>query len=312
MRPVEVPGAGANQAARALAPSVALAADAFLQEIRLDRLDPEGSISPSSRRLCAGLGVLARAAGGDARHGLAGAMLSLLTKLDDQVIDGLPFHAGLSRPEAHGKTRRYLAPTLASIRSGAPANDEERCMFAARLGRLLRSLGDCTHVLDTIARGWEVQAVAVSTLTRHASEVTLDEVAAVTRAISGVWLLMIAEVGTIGARPFSSEERDAFLLWGDAIQKADALNDLTKDIADGHWATFPLRLLYERSPAAYHAARAGGDVDALLDAHHVPAACFDPSTVRRAEAAHASLGDVPVLLRWIHDHLMARYRARHA
>lgn len=293
-----------------LSPEVATAADAFLSEIRLDRLDPEGSISPSSRRLCAGLGVLSQAAGGGPDHGLAGAMLSLLTKLDDQVIDARGFHSGLTRKEARDRTRRYLAPTLDSIRAGSPANDEERCIFAARLGRLLRSLGECTHVIETIARGWEVQAVAVSTLTRHASEVTLDEVAAVTRDISGVWLMMIAEIGTIGGRRFTSEEKDAFLLWGEAIQKADALNDLSKDIADGHWATYPLRLLFERSPDAYAEARAGGDVDALLAAHGVDEACGDASGLRRASEAHASLGDVPFLLRWIHEHLAARWRAR--
>jgi hypothetical protein len=294
-----------------LSPSIAAAADAFLSEIRLDRLDPGGSISPSSRQLCAGLGVLSQAAvGGGADVGMAGAMLSLLTKLDDQVIDARAFHEGLTREAAREKTRRYLAPTLASIRSGAPADDEERCVFAARLGRKLRSLGDCSQLIDTIARGWEVQATAVSTLTRHASEVTLEEVEAVTRDISGVWLLMIAEIGTIGARRFTEGERAAFLLWGDAIQKADALNDLPKDIADGHWSTYPLRLLYERAPEAYEAARGGADVDALLERHGIAAACFDASIVERAAAAHVALGELPLLLRWIHEHLTARWRAR--
>jgi hypothetical protein len=300
-----------------LSPEVAAAADKLLAKIPVDQLDPTGSITPSSRRLCAGLGVLSQAAyralGGGEREaeiGLAGAMLSLLTKLDDQVIDALEFHSGLTRDAAREKTRAYLAPTLASIRSGQAANHEERCVFAARLGRALRALGPCSHVVETIARGWQVQELAVSTLTRHASEVTLDEVAKVTRDISGVWLLMITEIGTIGTCPLAAPE--AFTLWGDAIQKADALNDLKKDIADGHWSTFPLRLLFERSPEDYEAARAGADVDRLLEKHGIARECSDPTRITQAWAMQTELGDVPVLLSWIHDHLLARWHAQRA
>ncbi|MFO0734504.1 MAG: hypothetical protein U0270_01430 [Labilithrix sp.] len=309
--------AGLDESRLGLASEVGLAADAFLDEIPVDRLDPAGTITPSSRRLCAGLGLLGqatyRALGGTRRGdevGLAGAMLSLLTKLDDQVIDARDFHAGTSREAAAEKTRAYLAPTLASIRSGAPASDDERCVFAARLGRRLRALGSCEHVIETIARGWEVQAIAVSTLTRHASEVTLAEVESVTRDISGVWLLMITEIGTIGTRALTREESDAFQLWGDAIQKADALNDLTKDIADGHWSTYPLKVLFERSSRDYERARAGADVDVLLAKNGVAEVCFDPGLVQRAASAHAGLGDVQLLLRWIHEHLTARWHAR--
>jgi hypothetical protein len=71
-------------------------------------------------------------------------MLSLLTKIDDQVIDALEFHGG---PPACGrdlqalerKTRAYLAPTLASIRSGRPDTAQPRCVLAAALGRRLRA-----------------------------------------------------------------------------------------------------------------------------------------------------------------------------
>ena len=309
--------AGLAESRVGLAPEVGLAADAFLDEIPVDRLDPAGTITPASRRLCAGLGLLGQTAYrvlGGTRHddevGLAGAMLSLLTKLDDQVIDARGFHAGTSREAAAEKTRAYLAPTLASVRSGEPASDDERCHFAARLGRRLRGLGSCEHVIETIARGWEVQAIAVSTLTRHASEVTLAEVEAVTRDISGVWLLMITEIGTIGTRALTRDEADAFQLWGEAIQKADALNDLTKDIADGHWSTYPLKVLFERSSRDYERARAGADVDVLLAKNGVAEACFDPGLVQRAASAHAALGDVPHLLRWIHEHLTARWQAR--
>lgn len=301
----------------ALATPVAEAADAFLAEIAIDRLDPDGSITPASRRLCAGLGILSqathRALGGKAEEdavGLAGAMLSLLTKLDDQVIDGRSFHEGLTREAARARTRAYLAPTLASIRTGTPALDDERCRFAARLGGRLARLGPCEHLLASIARGWEVQERAVATLTRHAREVTLAEVETVTREISGVWLLMIAEIGTLGARPFTSGERDAFLLWGDAIQKADALNDLTKDVADGHWSTFPLRLLYERAPDAYEAARRGERPHPLLARYGVSEACQPGIGLADARLAHASLGEVPALLDWIHAHLLARWTAQ--
>ena len=67
----------------------------------------------------------------------AGAGLSLLTKLDDQVIDGLPFHG--RQKDAHALRRRlcgYLWPTLWSILEASPASSgDPRTEMAAELGR---------------------------------------------------------------------------------------------------------------------------------------------------------------------------------
>ena len=66
--------------------------------------DIEGRVSARSRVLCCGLACLARAcygALGGTRQieavGEAAAMLSLLTKIDDEVIDALAFHGGTAR-----------------------------------------------------------------------------------------------------------------------------------------------------------------------------------------------------------------------
>jgi hypothetical protein len=316
---------------RPLLPHLENAAASFLGAFAWDDVDPEGTVSAPSRRLCAGLGVLAQAthaalggANGPTRQevGIAGAMLSLLTKVDDQVIDARAFHCGLSRREARAKTQRFLAPTLASMRDAKAASDEPRCRFAADLGARLAALGPRTRVeglLEIVASGWEVQADAVATLTRAPDDVTLAEVERVTRAISGVWLLMIAAIGAVPAepRPLTREEIDAFVLWGDAIQKADALTDLAKDIRDGHTSTFPVCLLHERAPEACALALAAGDttaLDALIQAHAVDQACLDAPAVNarleRARLAHAGLGEVPALLDWVRSHLSARYWAR--
>ena len=102
--------------------------------------DPHGSVSPPSRLLCAALSALGleayRALGGQ-RHvtavGTAAAMLALLTKIDDQVIDSAAFHGGMnSEPETVAtRVRAHLAPTLASVRAGAPATPEPRCLLGA-------------------------------------------------------------------------------------------------------------------------------------------------------------------------------------
>jgi hypothetical protein len=295
----------------------------------IDAADPEARVAPRSRLLCAGLGILAEAAygalGGSGRAGEVGraaAMLSLLTKIDDQVIDALPFHGGSAgdRGALRARTRGFLAPTLASIRDARPASGEPRCALAAALGEAIVALDGHParreRLLATIAAGWEIQVEAVAVLTAHPARVTRAAVAEVTRSISGAWLLMIAMVGTLprdAARPFSLAEEGAFFDWGWAIQRADALADLAKDIGDGHLSSFPGVLLWERAGDTYlDAARRRDDAAlyALVRAHDVEASCL-PGEAEMAslDSTLGELGEVPAVLSWIHDYLLQRYHA---
>jgi hypothetical protein len=291
--------------------------------------DPEGRVEPRSRLLCAGLGLLAEAAyralgghGSVNAVGRAAAMLALLTKIDDQVIDSLAFHGGAStdRGALRERTRAFLAPTLASVRSASPASDEPRCTLAAALGAALRELGGSAerrdHLLATIAAGWEIQVEAVAVLTLDPAAATRAQVAAVTQAISGAWLLMIAMVGTLpddATRAFSAAEEEQFFAWGWAIQRADALADLEKDLADGHRASWAGLLLWERAGAAYLDAAARGDlaaVYALVRAHGVDRDSLpDAAEAEALGRALGDLGEVPALLAWIHAYLVGRYEA---
>ena len=129
--------------------------------------DAHRTVSPASRLLCAGLAALGleayRALGGR-QHvtdvGTAAAMLSLLTKLDDQVIDSADFHGGMnSEPDTvAARVRLRLAPTLASIRACVPITGEPRCLLAAELGKRFQALcGDrdrLRHLLSVLSRGW--------------------------------------------------------------------------------------------------------------------------------------------------------------
>ncbi|APR86621.1 Hypothetical protein A7982_11970 [Minicystis rosea] len=245
-------------------------------------------------------------------------MLSLLTKIDDQIIDARPFHA--DRVGLVARTRAFLAPTLASIREARAANAEPRCALGAALGRSLRALaadeGRLDRVLATIAAGWEVQVEAVRVLTSAPDEVSRAEVAQVTRSISGVWLLMIARIGELPAdarRPFTADEERSFYDWGWAIQRVDALADLAKDLGDGHLATWPGMLLWERAPAAYLDAATRGDagaLHALLRAHGVERACMpDANEAAQLAASLPELGDVRALLAFIHEYLHGRWLA---
>jgi hypothetical protein len=291
--------------------------------------DPEGRVAPRSRLLCAALGLLAEATyhalGGRSRShavGRAAATLSLLTKIDDQVIDGLAFHGGApaDRATVRRKTRAYLAPTLASLRAARPASAEARCVLAASLGRALRDLGGepgrRRHLVATIGRGWRIQVDAVAVLTAHPATVGRAEVARVTRAISGVWLLMIAMVGALpedAVRALSPEEEEQFLAWGWAIQRADALADLAKDLADGHLSSWPGLLLWERAREAYLDAARRADAPLLyelLRVHRVDRDCL-PDAVESEDLAGAlgTLGEVPAMLAWIHAYLVRRYEA---
>jgi hypothetical protein len=291
--------------------------------------DPHGLVEPRSRLLCAGLGVLSqityRALGGSRvadEVGRAGALLSLLTKIDDQVIDSPAFHGGATRDRAELReaTRAFLAPTLASLTAGRAIDAEPRCALAAELGRSLRALaGDparLLHLLATIAMGWEVQVEAVALLTSHPAKVTRAEVDRITGRISGAWLLMIAMIGALPSdakRPLSAAEEEAFFAWGSAVQRADALADLEKDLADGHLASYPGRLLWESAPEAYLDALARGDlraVYALVSEHEIDRACLlDEEDIELLSAELPRLGEVPSLFAWIQGYLADRYLA---
>ena len=296
----------------------------------LDRADRRAPVSARSRLLCAGLGVLAEdaytALGGDARHdevGHAAALLSLLTKVDDEVIDARCFHRGPLRTRDHTElrqaTRNYLAPTLRSLRAAYAVANEPRCELAAQVGQMLRGLAASPARLDAllevVAIGWEVQVDAVDVLSRHPDESASFEVARVTAAISGYWLLMITMIGALPAeteRMLSPAERQAFIRWGWYIQRADALADFGKDAEAGlanSWAGY---VLFERARDNYTEALRAGDTSRLYrllrdteaDLTCVPA-CEAP--LLRAASDLESLGQVPDWLRWIHGMLTHRY-----
>lgn len=301
----------------------------------IDRADPQATVSPRSRMLCAGLAGLARAClSGLARDAIepglaravgdAAAMLSLLTKIDDQVIDALEFHGGpLVRRDLVAldrRTRARLAPTLASIRRAEPVDREPRCELAALLGRRLRTLA-CSrerleHVIDTIAFGWEVQVRAVRLLPRDPSEVDEAAIASVSADISGAWLLMITMIGELpdrAERPLSFAEQQAFYRWGLAIQAADALADLGKDTRDGLVASWPGVLLDRAEPgrARWRAGFEGrglAELYAGMVEHGVDDAILpSPREFDELERSLSGLGAVPRWLRWIHGFLTWRW-----
>jgi hypothetical protein len=312
-----------------LEPDLLAAGDRFLAAIgpQLDAADVGGRVAPGSRLLCSALGLLGvetyRALGGRGREddvGRASAMLSLLTKIDDQWIDAPEFHggAGTPRAELRARVRAFLAPTLASVRAARPANEEPRCAFAAALGEALRGLDPepcrMAHLLDTLAMGWEVQVEAVSVLTSDPEAVTLAEVASITRRISGAWLLMIAMVGVIPgdvARALSPEEEEAFFAWGSALQRADALADLEKDLADLHLSSWVGKLLSDRAPAETLAAARRGDaraIYALAREHEVDRDSLPgPAELVSLRALLPALGEVGPLIEWTHGYLVRRY-----
>ncbi len=298
----------------------------------VESADPELRVAGRSRLLCTGLAELAlvsyRALGGTGRAddvGVAAALLSLLTKIDDQVIDDWAFHGGMAidRLALRERTERYLAPTLRSIREASPATDEPRCAMAAELGRRIRRLGSDparrARLLETIARGWAIQVKAVATFTAHPREVTEAEVADVTANISGLWLTMIAMVGTLpddAARPLSSSEERAFLGYGGHIQRADALADLARDVADGLVSTVPGLHNWRERGATYLDTCVAGEPRPLYEMTAetgADRACLPTATdLDRLDAQLAGLGELPSLLRWIHGFLLGRYLAHPA
>ena len=280
--------------------------------------DPKQSLTKQSAFLCAALAYLAEttceALGGDQfdRVGRAAAMLSLLTKIDDEVIDSMAFHGG--RATDRGLLRRrtwaQLMPTLQSILTGVPALDEGRCRLAACLGRDVADLAlsprRLVELTGLIAHGWSVQVDAVDVFTAHPNQVTLDQVMRVTAEISGAWLMMVAMMGTLTAqRNFTDAEQAAFFTWGLHIQSADALCDLDKDLACGlvgtrvgqlGFAALGDRWLELSSAQAY---RQVADLDLDL-------ACL-PADVGRCTRALSSLGGVAETLASIHGFLLGRY-----
>jgi hypothetical protein len=295
----------------------------------LDEVDPVGTIRPASRLLCAGLAELAgsvwsaRAEGPPpARLLEAAALLALLTKLDDQVIDSRAFHGGAAtdRSELARRTDAFLAPTLRSIRQGVPARDEPRCRLAGQLGAALRDLSPdparLRPLLDVIAQGWAIQTEAVVLFTRWPCSLQERDVDRVTGAISGAWLLMIALVGALpeqtGAWP-DADEQAAFYEWGLHIQRADALSDLEGDQTEGLVATSAGWQACRADPIRYREVAEGADpggLHVLLVEHDVDLRLLpDRADLDRLDVRLAALGDLSGLLRWIHGFLLGRYLA---
>lgn len=280
--------------------------------------------------MCAALGVLAEhaalASGASESVEMVGetaALLSLLTKVDDEVIDAFTFHGGPLRRSGHRALRRrvrsYLAPTLDSVLSARPARSEARCELAAEVGRRLRRLAANRDRLDrihgVICAGWETQVRAVDLLSRDPAESTLAEVANVTASISGDWLLMLTMVGGLpedAAREVSDDEMRAFDRWGWHIQRADAIADFVKDVNEGLANSWAGRTCYARFGDAYRDAltRRRTDVlDAMLE--DCQASCLpSPTELCTSVRAVAGLGDVGVDLSWIHSMLVGRWQAR--
>lgn len=302
----------------------------YLEELQLliNQGDPQSLVHSKPKFLCCALAQLSllcyESLGGRAHMGpvgRAGAMLAILTKIDDQVIDGLPFHGGRSGSfkQVRQKTKDYLAPTLESIKTGRAANSEGRCVLAARLGAELQLLARENHdrldlLLDWIERGWDIQAEAVATLTRHGSEVTMAQVEKVTRDISGAWLLMISAIGSLpsdAARVLTDDEVEAFYDLGWHIQRADSLADMAKDIGDGLISSYPDKWLYSLDRDAYErCVREANEreVYSLCASLDIDKRCMpEPGEFERGSEALGGLGGLGDLLAWIHGFLTWRY-----
>lgn len=296
----------------------------------IDRASRRAPVRGRSRLLCAALGALATHAGRalGASSSLpaameAAALLSVLTKVDDEVIDRAAFHGGPLRRGGHRalrrRVRRYLAPSLTSLRTGRAAGPDARCELAADVGRRLRALAADDDRLDrlhaVIADGWQTQVRAVDILSRHPAETSMADVGHVTAAISGDWLLMITMVGGLAqdaGREISDDEVRAFSAWGWHIQRADALADFVKDAQDGLANSWAGRTCFERWGDAYVQALQRRDIctlEGMLDG--CASACLaDSGALRDAANALVSLGEVPIALTWIQSMLVARWEAR--
>jgi len=292
----------------------------------LAEADRDGRVSGPARLLCCGLAELAhamaRATGvadpSAATHAAAG--LALLTKLDDEFIDAPDFHGGPSADRAvlRARTEAFLAPTLVAMHAGvAPPGAPARAQLAALVGRALMDCsadsGTLQRLQDLIRRGWAIQVDAVATLSARPGAVPLAQVVETTAAISGAWLAMITSTGGLPAgRPLTADEEAAFFAWGRAIQAADALADLDKDLADSFAATLPLCIATRRDPTLlvrWSAGDAAGLRRGLVHTGADLAVLPDPAALDHLDRRLARLGDVPRLLRWIHGFLLGRYLA---
>ena len=267
---------------------------------------PSVGVEPRSRILCCGLSELAlelhRSLGGTEpeRVGLLAAALSLVTKVDDQVIDAPELHRGVPTRALRERTRAYLVPTVDALLTGR--TNLPRCELAAWVGRGLRALERFDAYAPLVWRGLEVQVDAVATFTRHPSEVSLNEVEQVTTEVSAVWLELIA---TIGALPSSARwptraELGAFELAGKWIQRVDALADLQKDLGEGHRSSFPLHRLWAIDPNER-------DPERGILRHGIDRECVAPAWARAEWESAIGIGH---LFSGIHDHLHGRYLAR--
>jgi hypothetical protein len=289
----------------------------------VDDADPGGLVVPRSRLLCAGLARLAtevaNALGaGSRREEIAdlAASISLLTKIDDEVIDALAFHGG-ARSEAADVARRtltFLAPTLASMRAAEPVTGEPRCRLAAAVGlRIRRLAGEVSRaeaLLDLLAQGWQTQVDAVATLTRDPREADLAQVDRVTRRISGDWLAIVSACGALpieARRWLGDDEIEAVRDLGLYVQRTDSLCDLEKDQAEGLTSTWAACEVVRR------AGRPASTLPELYDAvalHAVDAGAIPSRETSRAIAARlAELGGLASLLEWIRKMLLSRYLA---
>lgn len=306
--------------------SVAQAAHQFLGPILpyVEAADPFHTVSDRSRNLCAGLGVLAvntyNSLGGQGDEQAVGelaAMLSLLTKIDDEVIDSLAFHGGHQRDRrlVRKRTQEYLWPTLESIKTARAVDGEPRNVFAALIGERLHQLA-CHEerrqwALLLFEEGWRTQVDSVATLTDHPSRVDFRTVSDVTARISGLWLMMICAIGCLPGcvgRGLTIREKENFLRWGKVIQTADSLADFAKDQREGLINTVAGNRLFSVSETTFEQVL-GGNVDlgyrtlVVLSAHSW-AECDSTFAV---EDYDTDLRPVFARFEWIRQMLLGRY-----
>ena len=288
-------------------------------EQEIDEADPDGSVPPRSRVLCAGLAELATTvldAVGPVSEEAAvadlAASLSLLTKIDDEVIDSLAFHGGTATPRRalHDKTKNFLDETLRSLEMAAPIGPAPRCLLAARVGRRMRALAAASEshdaVLTLVREGWQTQVDAVVTLTADPRDVDAREVDRVTRRISGDWLALIAACGTLpSGTSLGRDEVEAIRDAGGFIQRADALADLEKDQREGLVSTWAACAIARLSPSASLPGLYRGAADLDLERQAWP------SVAALAFIRHrlARFPRLVLALEWIRSMLLARYRA---